>query len=103
MLVHHVLFTLTDRSPQARQDLVAACRSLAGLPGIEYFAAGTLADDIQWSVSDRDFDVALLVVFRDKAAHDAYQDSPEHTQFLEQYGDGWAAVRSIDWYTGAPG
>jgi hypothetical protein len=98
-LAHTVLFTLNDRSEDAKQRLVADCRKyLSSHPGTVFFAAGTLAEDIQWSISDRDFDVALHLVFRDKAAHDAYQDSPQHAEFLEKHSDGWSAIRVIDCY-----
>jgi hypothetical protein len=96
---HSVLFVLKDKSPQARQELIAACkRYLSGHAGIVFFAAGELAADIDWSVSDRDFDVLLHIVFRDRASHDAYQDSPEHATFLEKYGENWQRIRAIDAY-----
>lgn len=99
MLAHTVLFKLKDRSEQSRQRLVAGCkRYLAAQPGTVFFAVGTLAEDIQWSMSDRDFDVALHVVFQDKAAHDAYQDSAEHGRFLDEHGADWTAIRVIDAY-----
>jgi hypothetical protein len=63
-----------------------------------FFAVGTLAEDIHWSISDRDFDVALCLVFRDRAAHDTYQDSPEHGKFLEENEGSWSEIRVLDWY-----
>ena len=99
MLAHTVLFTLKDRSEEAKSRLVADCKKyLSSHPGTVFFAAGTLAEDIQWSISDRGFDVALYLVFRDRAAHDAYQDSPEHAAFLEKHSDSWSAIRVLDCY-----
>jgi quinol monooxygenase YgiN len=99
MLAHSVLFKLKDNAPCARQELIAACkRYLSGHEGIVFFAVGQRAEDIDWSVSDRDFDVALHIVFRDRASHDAYQDSPEHTTFLEKYEGNWQRIRAIDAY-----
>jgi hypothetical protein len=101
-LVHQVLFSLEDNSPPARQALVAGCRALLrDFPAVVYAAAGELADDISWSVSDRDYDVALLLVFPEKASQDAYQDSPQHERFIEQHSSNWKSVRSIDWYVDA--
>ena len=69
MLSHDVYFSLKDNSPEAKRKLVAACKKyLSGHPGEVFFAAGTLAEEISWDISDRDFDVALHIVFKDKAA-----------------------------------
>ncbi len=101
MLAHSVYFSLSDNSREAKERLLAACRKhLTGHPGTVFFAAGTLADDINWSVSDRDFDVALHLVFESRAAHDAYQDSPQHRQFLEENEANWKAIRVFDAYVG---
>jgi hypothetical protein len=101
MFAHSVYFSLTDNSPQAKERLVAACKKhLTGHPGTVFFAAGTLAEDIRWSVSDRDFDVALHLVFESRAAHDVYQDSPQHEQFLEENQSNWKAIRVFDAYVG---
>ena len=98
-LAHAVYFTLKDRTAEARQQLVKGCKELlSGHPGTVYFAAGVLAEEFDRDVNDRDFDVALLIVFRDKAAHDVYQTSPRHEKFIEQYKDLWQSVRVFDSY-----
>jgi hypothetical protein len=99
MLAHTVLFTLKDRSQQSKTLLVAGCKEyLSSHPGTVFFAAGTLAEDIRWSISDRDFDVALHLVFQNRAAHDAYQDSPQHAEFLDKHSGSWSAIRVLDCY-----
>ncbi len=101
MLAHVVLFTLDDNSDQARQQLLAECkRRLSHHPGTVFYAAGTRADDIHWPVSDRDFDVAVCLVFKDRAAHDAYLDSADHTTFLEENERRWSSLRVLDAYVG---
>src|SRR5262245_47044969 len=71
---HMVYFTLKDSSPEAKQKLVAACKKYLGdHEGTVYFSAGVRGDDFKRDVNDRDFDVALQLVFRNKAAHDKYQ------------------------------
>jgi hypothetical protein len=97
MLAHTVYFTLTDASPAACCKLVEACkRDLSSHPGTVFFAAGTRATDIDWSVSDRDFDVVLHLVFRDRATHDAYQESKQHQRFLEEHESNWSQIRVFD-------
>ena len=97
VLAHDVYFTLNDPSPEARAKLVVACRKyLTGHEGTVFFAAGTLAGEMNRPVNDRDYDVALHVYFRDKAAHDKYQDAPRHKQFIEEMQGNWKKVRVFD-------
>jgi hypothetical protein len=97
MLAHHVYFTLHDPSPPARQKLVEACRKyLSGHPGQVWFAVGTLAAELKREVNDRDFDVALAVVFHSRADHDRYQQAERHLQFIAQNKATWKQVRVFD-------
>ncbi|MBM4087850.1 MAG: Dabb family protein [Planctomycetes bacterium] len=97
MLSHDVYFTLKDKSDDAKRALVAACKKyLSDHPGTVWFSAGVLAGEFERDVNDRAFDVALLIVFKDKAAHDAYQESPKHEKFIEEFGDVWESVRVFD-------
>lgn len=97
MLAHNVFFTLNDGSPEAIAALVTACRTyLNDHPGTAFFAAGTLTPDLDRPVNDRDFHVGLHVIFKDRAAHDAYQVSERHQQFIAENKDSWKAVRVFD-------
>lgn len=94
-LSHDVYFTLED--PAGADDLVAAChRYLKDHDGVEFFAAGQLVPDLEREVNDRDFHVALHVVFRDRAAHDAYQTAEDHLTFIAENKQNWARVRVFD-------
>ena len=96
-LSHDVFFSLNDASPAARAELVAACRKyLAGHDGVLFFSTGVLAAELARPVNDRDFDVALHVTFRDRAAHDAYQEHPRHQQFIAEQQKNWKRVRVFD-------
>ncbi|HEY7424612.1 MAG TPA: Dabb family protein [Gemmataceae bacterium] len=97
MIVHNVYFALKDNSPEAKKKLVDACKKyLTEHPGEVFFAAGTLAEDLNRPVNDRDFDVALHIVFKDKASHDTYQDSKRHKEFIEENKENWKKVRVFD-------
>jgi hypothetical protein len=99
MFSHNVLFLLKDRSDKAKADLIAGCKKyLTGHAGTVFFSVGTLAEDVAWEVSDRNFDVILQIVFESKEAHDAYQDSPRHEEFFDKLADNWKNLRSIDAY-----
>jgi hypothetical protein len=97
LLAHNVYFTLKDKSPEAKKKLVDACKKyLAKHPGTVFFAAGTLCEELDREVNDRGFDVGLHLVFKDKAAHDKYQDAPLHLQFIEENKSNWEKVRVFD-------
>ncbi|MFO0954280.1 MAG: Dabb family protein [Isosphaeraceae bacterium] len=97
MLAHNVYFTLNDDSPAAKAALVAACKKyLKDHPGVVFFAAGTLQEELSRPVNDRAFDVALHVIFESMASHDAYQVAPTHTQFIEENKPNWKQVRVFD-------
>jgi quinol monooxygenase YgiN len=102
MLVHDVYFSLKDNSDAAKERLVEACaKYLSDHPGIVWFDAAVRAKEFDRPVNDQDFDVALHLVFRDKAAHDAYQVAPKHQQFIEESQDNWKQVRVFDSYVAA--
>jgi hypothetical protein len=96
---HMVFFKLKDSTEANRAKLVAACdKYLSGHDGVIYYSAGVIGDDFRRDVNDRDFDVALHVVFADKAAHDQYQTAPRHLKFIEECKPDWAKVRVFDSY-----
>jgi heme-degrading monooxygenase HmoA len=96
-LSHDVYFSLNDASPAARDALVAACKKyLTGHEGTLAFSAGVRAVELNRDVNDRDFDVALHIVFASKAAHDKYQDAARHKQFIEENQKNWKKVRVFD-------
>lgn len=94
---HMVYFKLKDSSPAAREKLVAACRKyLADHEGIVFFSAGPIGESFTRDVNDREWDVALHLVFLDKATHDKYQDHPDHLKFIEENKESWMKVRVFD-------
>jgi hypothetical protein len=97
MLGHNVFFSLKDSSESAKQKLVDACRKyLTAREGIVFFACGTLAPDLNRPVNDREFDVALHIIFRRKEDHDRYQEDALHHQFVAENKENWKKVRVFD-------
>ena len=47
-------------------------------------------------MNDKDFDVALHLVFELKDAHGTYQEAPGHQQFIDQQQENWKVVRVFD-------
>lgn len=98
-LVHNVFFALKDGTPAAIEHLTNECyRWLSGHPGEVFFAAGPPVPDLVREVNDRDFHVALTVVFDSKASHDVYQTAPRHLEFIAGNKPTWAKVRVFDNY-----
>jgi hypothetical protein len=96
-LAHMVFFTLTEKTDANRKRLVEACKKyLDGHDGVTYFSVGTLNADLKREVNDRDFDVALHLVFKTRAAHDQYQEHPRHKAFIEEGKGLWSKVRVFD-------
>ena len=96
MLAHNVYFSLKDSNEANRRKLVEACdKYLSDHPGTVFYAAGTVSD-LKREVNDRDWDVGLHVVFKDRASHDAYQDAPKHLKFIDENKSTWAKVRVFD-------
>jgi hypothetical protein len=98
-LAHIVYFTHRENSPARVEELLAACRHyLTGHDGTDYFSVGSLVPDLQREVNQRDFDVALHVIFADRQSHDLYQVSDRHQEFIALNRDNWSQVRVYDSY-----
>jgi hypothetical protein len=96
-VVHNVFFNLHDNSPAARQAMLdAANKYLQGHQGEVYFSCGVVCEPLNRPVNDRDFDIALHVVFRSLADQDAYQTHPRHQQFISENKPNWKRVRVFD-------
>ena len=97
MLAHNVFFTLKESTAETRKKLIADCHKyLSGHEGTVFYAAGGLEKDLARDVNDRDFDVALHVIFTNRKAHDAYQKAERHLAFIEENRANWAQVRVFD-------
>ena len=98
-LAHMVYFTLAEQTPENRQKLVDACKKyLTKHEGEVYFSVGTLVADLDRPVNARDWDVALNLVFKNRAAHDKYQVAPRHNEFIETSKALWKSVKVYDSY-----
>jgi stress responsive alpha/beta barrel protein len=81
MLTHIVCFKYhADTSESAREDHRSQLRELEDIEGIITLTVG---EDVVHSA--RSYDTALVVVFRDRLALDAYQKNPRHVP-VAQFG-----------------
>ncbi len=96
-LAHIVFFTLAESSDENRSRLITACKKyLEGHDGLEYFGVGVNAPEYDREVNDRDYDVALHLIFKTAAAQNVYQTHPRHQEFIEECKPLWKKVRVFD-------
>ncbi|WP_425613746.1 Dabb family protein [Anatilimnocola sp. NA78] len=98
-LAHMVFFTLASDTPENQQKLIDGCEKyLSGHDGAVYFSVGALAKDLDREVNDKGFQVALHIVFENKAAYEKYAPHPRHNKFIEENKALWSKVRVFDSY-----
>ena len=96
MFVHAVYFWLRDgTTSQERQRLLAGLDALRGIEGVRHGWEGVPAPTDR-PVIERGYSHALVLVFDDAAAHDAYQTHPVHDRFREECAGAWREVRIFD-------
>ena len=95
--IHMVYFWLRDAAePGDAANLVDGCIThLAGIPGVLRLEAGVPAGTPR-DVVDSSYGVGLLVEFADSAAHDVYQDHPDHLRFIDACSYLWSRVQVYD-------
>jgi len=97
MLVHTVYFWLKPELTAAqRADFRRGVESLGGIKAVEKIYVGTPAATGKRPIIDDSYAVALTVLCKDVAAHDAYQVDPIHLGFVEQFKACWTRVQIYD-------
>jgi Stress responsive A/B Barrel Domain len=97
-VIHSVYYSLKDNSVEAKKKLLDSCKGyLSRQPEVVYFAAGMMGEDLKRTVNqDRDFDVALYMVFKNKAAFQTFHEGNDRTKFIDENKDNWKKVRVFD-------
>lgn len=84
MFSHVVIFWTDPANPNATDALIAGANQyLRGIPGVLQFHVGKMVPSHR-PVVDQTYQVALNLVFPDKASQDAYQTHPQHVEFIEK-------------------
>ncbi len=97
MLIHSVYFWLKPELTAAqRANFTAEVKKLSAVRTIGSIYVGAPASIAERSVTDRSFDLALTIVFRDGPSHDSYQVDPVHLAFVEKNKDSWVKVQVYD-------
>lgn len=97
MLVHTVYFWLKPELTDAqRANFRRGVESLGGIKAVEKVYVGTPARTEKRPIIDDSYSVALTVVCKDIAAHDAYQIDPIHRAFVDNFKTFWNRVQIYD-------
>ena len=84
MFSHVVIFWTQPDIPNATEQLlVGAEKYLKPCPGVLHYHCGQMAGSPR-DVVDQSYQVALNLVFENRAAQDAYQTHPLHVEFVEK-------------------
>ncbi|HEY0944892.1 MAG TPA: Dabb family protein [Opitutaceae bacterium] len=97
MLVHSVFFYLKPELTAAdRAAFRAGVDSLRTIASVDTAYIGAPAAVPPRPVVDATYDVSITAVFKDVAAHNAYQVDPVHVKFVETYRSYWTRVQIYD-------
>ena len=101
MFVHNVYFWLKeDLSAADRRKFEEGLDLLLSIDSIEQSYRGVPAGTDR-PVIDRTYSSGIVVVFRDQAAHDAYQADPKHDRFRDECAQYWRKVQIYDFVSRA--
>jgi hypothetical protein len=96
-IAHAVYFTLKDSSAESRKAVVDACKKyLSGYDGQIFFACGTIDDSFKKDNNIKDWDVAMYMLFKDRAAYDKYDAAARHKQFITENKARWKTTHIYD-------
>ena len=96
MFVHSVYFWLRDDlSPEDRATFDSLLRALTTIEHVAHGYIGIPADTSR-EIIDRSYSYAEILVFKDRAAHDAYQAHPTHRMFAERCATFWRKIVIYD-------
>jgi Stress responsive A/B Barrel Domain len=96
IFVHHVFFWLKEPdNAEARLKLETGLQTLGKIGQIQEMHIGVPAKTDR-PVVDNSYSYSLLLILRDKADHDIYQNHPIHLKFVEEYSHLWTKVLVLD-------
>ncbi len=97
MLVHTVYFWLKPEITAAqRADFRRGVESLSAIKAVEKLYVGVPAGTAKRPIIDDSYSLALTVVCKDVAGHDAYQVDPLHLEFINTFKTYWKRVQIYD-------
>ena len=97
MLVHTVYFWLKpELTATQRADFRKGVESLGGIKAVDKIYVGVPAKTEKRPIVDDSYSVALTVLCKNIAAHDAYQVDAIHLKFIADFKSFWSRVQIYD-------
>ena len=97
MLIHTVYFWLKPELTAAqRAEFRRGVESLGRIKAVEKIYVGTPAKTEKRAIIDDSYSIALTVILKDMAAHDAYQADPIHDAFKDNCHTFWTRLQIYD-------
>jgi hypothetical protein len=97
MLIHSVYFWFKPSTEAAVLGRFAGeLERLGALPQVTSSYVGVPEATTKRPVIDDSYGWALILIFADIAAHDAYQQHPVHEAFVEEFRSSWDRVQVYD-------
>ncbi len=95
--LHMVYFWAAEgKEAEAGKKISGGCDTyLRGIPDVVRLDVGFPAGTDR-SVVDNSYAVGLLVLFADSAAHEIYQEHPDHLRFIAECSPYWSRVQVYD-------
>ena len=95
-LVHTAYFWFEESVTEAQKEAFkASSEELKSIPEVIALYTGKPADTDR-PIVERSYDYAVVVLLKDLAAHDAYQQHPIHQKLLADYSPLWQKVMVTD-------
>lgn len=96
MFVHHVFFWLKENLSQ--EDVLKFEKGVKSLAGVEHIRTIEIGKPASTNrpVIERSYSYSLLLIFDNKAGHDAYQPHPIHQKFVADCSPLWNKVVIYD-------
>ena len=96
MFIHSVYFWLpNDLTRAQKEQFDAGLKSLTGIEHVRHGYIGVPAETNR-PVIERGYSRALILVFDNAAAHDAYQSHSVHDRFRSECGSLYSSIRIYD-------
>ena len=97
LLGHNIFFSLKEPTDENKAKLIEACKArLSQHPGIVFFAVGTRDERLNGGFNDKNYDVALHMIFTGREALGSYARTQDHQQFVGESTPLLKNVRIFD-------
>src|SRR5262249_36554621 len=94
---HNLYFSLNDPSDENKAKLIdASTKYLSQHSGIVFFAVGTRDEKLSGGFNDKNYDVALHMVFNGREALSKYAKTNDHQQFVKEMTPLFKSLRIFD-------